>query len=89
MGIVGVYVGDVYMILILRAWQTFHKGQQSLTELDAKQATYMSGSFSSLNIIFGSGRNSSFVIIGSHHVAFLYFSKDKSLELKCHLEQDK
>ena len=25
----------------------------------------------------------------AHHVGFLYFSKDKSLELQCHLEQDK
>ena len=56
------YVGGVYMILILRASQTSHKGQQSLTKLNAKQAAYMSESFSSLNIIFGSGRNSSFVI---------------------------
>ena len=56
------YVGGVYVILILRAWQTSHKGQQSLTKLNAKQAAYMSGSFPSLNIIYGSGRNSSFVI---------------------------
>ena len=34
--IVGVYVGGVYMILILRACQTSHKGQQSLTKLNAK-----------------------------------------------------
>ena len=27
--------------------------------------------------------------IGTHHVAFLCFSKDKSLELWCHLKQDK
>ena len=46
----------------------------------------MSKSFPSLNIIYGSSRNSSFVIQGTHHEAFLYFSKDKSLE---HLEQDK
>ena len=46
-----------------------------------KQATYMSGSFPSLNIIYGFGRNSSFVIQGTHHEAFLYFSKDKSPEL--------
>ena len=55
-------VGGVYVILILRAWQTSHKSQQSLTKLNAKQAAYMSESFSSLNIIFGSGKNSSFVI---------------------------
>ena len=34
------YLGGVYVILILRAWQTSHKGQQSLTKLDAKQAAY-------------------------------------------------
>ena len=56
------YFDGVYMILILRAWQTSHKGQQSLTKLNAKQATYMSESFLSLNNIFGSGENSSFVI---------------------------
>ena len=49
----------------------------------------MSGSFPSLNIIYGSGRNSRFVIQGPHHEAFLYFSKDKSLELQYHLDQDK
>jgi hypothetical protein len=37
-------------------------------------------SFSSLNNMYGSGENSS-CLIGTHHVAFLYFSKDKSLEL--------
>ena len=56
------YVGGVYVILILRAWQTSHKGQQSLTKLNAKQAAYMSGSFPSLSNMYGSGRNSSFVI---------------------------
>ena len=35
------YVGGVYVILILRAWQTSHKGQQSLTKLNAKQSAYM------------------------------------------------
>ena len=35
-GAAGVYVGGVYVILILRAWQTSHKGQQSLTKLNAK-----------------------------------------------------
>ena len=35
------YVGGVYMILILRAWQTSHKGQQSLTKLNAKEVAYM------------------------------------------------
>ena len=75
------YVGSVYVILILRAWQTSHKGQQSLTKLNAMQAAYMSESFPNLNIISGSGRNSSFVIQGTHHVEFLCFSKNKSSEL--------
>ena len=48
----------------------------------------MSGSFPSLNM-YSSDRNSSFVIQGTHHVEFLCFSKDKSLELQCHQEQDK
>ena len=39
------YVGGLYVILILRAWQTSHKGQQSLTKLNAMQATYKSESF--------------------------------------------
>ena len=56
------YVGDVYVILILRAWQTSHKGQQSLTKPMQKQATYMSRIFPSLNIIYGSGRNSSLIM---------------------------
>jgi hypothetical protein len=30
------YMGGVYVILILRAWQTSYKGQQSLTKLNAK-----------------------------------------------------
>ena len=38
---VGVVHGGVYVILILRAWQTSHKGQQSLTKLNAMQAAYM------------------------------------------------
>ena len=49
----------------------------------------MSRSFPSLNIIYGSSRNSSFVIQGTHYEAFLYFLKDKSSELQYHLEQDK
>ena len=53
------------------------------------QAAYMSGSFPSLNIICGSGRNSSFAIQGTHHEAFLYFSKDKSPGLQYQLEKDK
>jgi hypothetical protein len=35
-----VEIFGVYVILILRAWQTSHKGQQSLTKLNAKQAAY-------------------------------------------------
>jgi hypothetical protein len=46
-----------------------------------KQATYMSGSFSSLNNMYDSGGNSSFVIQETYHVEFLCFSKDKSLKL--------
>ena len=34
------YLGGVYVILILRAWQTSHKGQQGLTKLNAKQVAY-------------------------------------------------
>ena len=56
------YLDGVYVILILRAWQTSHKGQQSLTKLNTMQAIYMNGSFPNLNIIYGSSRNSSFVI---------------------------
>ena len=56
----GIY--GVYVILILRARQTSHKGQQSITKLNAKQVAYMSGSFPRLNIMFGSGSYSSFVI---------------------------
>jgi hypothetical protein len=52
-----------------------------LTELNAKQAAYMSGSFPNLDIIYGSGRNLSFVKQGTHREAFLCFSKDKSLKL--------
>ena len=50
-------MGGVYVILILRARQTSHKGQQSLTKLNAMQVAYMSESFPNLNIIYGSGRN--------------------------------
>ena len=76
------YVGGVYVILILRAWQTSYKGQQSLTKLDTMQAAYMNESFPNLNIIYGSSRNSSFVIQGTHHEEFfLSFSKGKSPEL--------
>ena len=35
------YVGGVYVILILRAWQTSYKDQQSLIKLNAIQAAYM------------------------------------------------
>jgi len=43
-------MGGVRVILILRAGQISHKGQQSLTKLNAKQAAYMSGSFPSLKM---------------------------------------
>jgi hypothetical protein len=33
------YLGEVYVILILKAWQVF-KGQQSLTTLNVKQAWF-------------------------------------------------
>ena len=45
------------------------------------QAAYKSEILPNLNIIYGSGRNSSFVIQETHHVEFLCFSKDKSPEL--------
>ena len=35
------YLGGVYVILIVRARQTSHKGQQSLTKLNAMQAAYI------------------------------------------------
>jgi hypothetical protein len=50
-----------------------------LTKLNAKQATYMSESFSNLSIIYGFGKNSSFSHTGADHD--FMFSKDKSLEL--------
>ena len=61
-GAAGVYVGGVYVILILRAWQTSYKGQQSLTKLNAIQVAYIYESFSSQNNMYGSSGNSSFVI---------------------------
>jgi hypothetical protein len=45
-----------------------------------KQAACMSESFPNLNIIYGSGRNSSFFIQGLIMKDFM-FSKDKSPEL--------
>ena len=74
------YLGGVYMILILKAWETSHKDQQSLTKLYAKQVAYKSGSFPSLNIMFGCGRNSSFVIQELIMLHFYVFQK-KSPEL--------
>ena len=67
------------MILILRAWQTSHKGQQSLTKLNAKQVAYKSESFPSLNDMYGSGGNSSCHTV-TYYITFLCFSKDKSPE---------
>jgi len=34
-------LGGVYVILILRAWQTSYKGQQSLTNSMQEQVAYM------------------------------------------------
>ena len=45
-------------------------------------------SFPSINNMYGFSRNSSFVT-QELIIPFLYFSKHKSLELQCHLEQDK
>jgi hypothetical protein len=56
------YVGGVYVILILRAWQIAHKGHQAWQNSMQKQAAYMSGSFPSLNNMYGSSGNSSFVM---------------------------
>ena len=83
------YLGGVYVILILRAWQISHKDQQSLTKLNVEQVAYVSGSFPSLNNIYSSGGNSSFVIQELIMQHFLCFSKDKSPKLQCYLEQDK
>ena len=63
-------MGGVCVILILR------EGQQSLTKLNAKQAAYMSESFSNLNIIYGSGRNSSFVIQDVIISFFTFFKRN-------------
>ena len=49
----------------------------------------MSESFPSLNNMYGSGESSSFVIQELIMQHFYVFSKDKSLELQCHLEQDR
>ena len=46
-------------------------------------------SFPSLNNMYGSSGKSSFVIQELIMQHFYVFSKDKSPELKCHLEQDK
>jgi hypothetical protein len=40
------YVGGVYVILILRAWQISHKGQQRLTKLNAKASNIYEWMFS-------------------------------------------
>ena len=51
--------------------------QQSLTKLNAKQVAYVSGSFPSLNInMFGSGRNSSFVIQELIMLPFMFFKRN-------------
>jgi hypothetical protein len=53
---------DVYVILILRAWQTSHKGQQNLTKLNAIVSNIYVKVFPSLNNMYGSSRNSSLVL---------------------------
>ena len=50
---------------------------------------HICGSFPSLNNMYGSSWNSSFVIQELIVQHFFCFSKDKSPELQCHLEQDK
>ena len=45
-GAAGVYVGGVYVILILRAWQISYKGQQTLTKLNAKASNIYEWKFS-------------------------------------------
>ena len=49
----------------------------------------MSGSFPSLKQHVWLWQNFKLCHTGTHHVVFLCFSKDKSLELQYHLEQDK
>jgi hypothetical protein len=66
--------------LDFKSMRNLSKGLQSLTKLYVKQAAYMSGSFSSLNI-YDFGRNSSFVIQELIMLYFYVFSKDKSLKL--------
>ena len=50
---------------------------------------HICGSLPCLNNIYGSGRNSSFVIQELIMQDFYVFQKIKSSELQCHLEQDK
>ena len=76
------------MILILRADKSLI-GVTKLDKTQCKNKQHICRSFPNLNIIYGSVRNLSFVIQGTHHVEFLCFSKDKSLEFQYHQEQDK
>jgi hypothetical protein len=46
-----------------------------------KQAPYMSKGFSNLSLIYGFGRNLSFVTQGTHLVVFLAFSKSKAFKI--------
>jgi hypothetical protein len=57
------------------------KGSTKLEKTQCRSKQHIYGSFPSLNNMYGSGGNSSFVIQGTHHVEFLCFSKDKSPKL--------
>ena len=61
-----------------------------LTKLDktqCKSKQHICGCFPNLNNMYGSSGNSSFVI--QELIMQYFYSKDKSLELQSHLEQDK
>jgi hypothetical protein len=53
-----------------------------LTKLNTKQAAYELVFLVQQTCIYGYGRNSNSHHTGTHHVAILCFSKDKSPELK-------
>jgi hypothetical protein len=55
-------VGVVYVILILRARQTSHKASTKLDKTQSKSKQHICESFSSINNMYGSAGNSSFVI---------------------------
>jgi hypothetical protein len=67
------YVGGVYVILILRAWQTSHKVSTKLDKTQCKSKHHIWESFSNLNSMYGSSENSSFVmqeLIMQHFLGF-------------------